>query len=238
MLVAHRGFRTKQGENRLVDFESALKYAKGVEFDIRLTKDKQVIIFHDHNFKRIGKVDGRVRNFTYEEIKNIAYFKKHREWLPPLLSEFRLLLGHKYAFINIEIKPDYYTKKDYAIIFNEIELFKDLKAQIVVSSFSKKDQNEILKIDKRFKTGYLFWGMKNIDVNLAKKFDYLHPWVKNINSAKNIKFFKNLKMKMNVWTYVDIKDYDFSKKTYGDLIYGYIFDWNEQIALKNFDEKQ
>ncbi|WP_236608520.1 glycerophosphodiester phosphodiesterase [Spiroplasma taiwanense] len=76
ILVAHRGFRNPNGENRFIDFQNALKKCRAVEFDIRMTKDKKIIIFHDHNFKRIGSIDETVRSFTYEEIKNINYFKK------------------------------------------------------------------------------------------------------------------------------------------------------------------
>ncbi|MBY7703735.1 hypothetical protein JIY74_26065 [Vibrio harveyi] len=77
ILVAHRGFRGLFGENRVFDFENALKITKAVEFDIRLTRDNQVIIFHDHNFKRIGKLNKTVKSMTYDEIKEIPYFKEN-----------------------------------------------------------------------------------------------------------------------------------------------------------------
>ncbi|PPJ44886.1 glycerophosphodiester phosphodiesterase, partial [Rhizobium sp. KAs_5_22] len=71
----------------MIDFTDALKTCKAVEFDIRLTKDKQIIIFHDHNFKRIGNLDKTVKSMTFSEIKQMKYFKKNPEKLPPLFVD-------------------------------------------------------------------------------------------------------------------------------------------------------
>jgi glycerophosphoryl diester phosphodiesterase len=77
MLVAHRGFRTKTKENRMIDFVEALKVCKAVEFDIRMTKDKKIIIFHDHNLKRIAGLNKTIRLLTYDEIKKLDFFTKN-----------------------------------------------------------------------------------------------------------------------------------------------------------------
>jgi len=107
MLVAHRGFKKLTGENRMIDFRNALKVCKAVEFDIRMTKDNKIIIFHDHHFKRIGHTDQTVKNLTYNEIKNIDFFKKNTEYLPSLfIEDFIKELADQYEMINVEIKPD------------------------------------------------------------------------------------------------------------------------------------
>lgn len=224
MLVAHRGFRNSSQENRWIDFKKALKFAKAVEFDIRLTKDCKVIIFHDYNFKRIGKYNQRVKSLTYQEIKNLPYFQQFPEWTPLLLKDFRDSLGSKYDFINIEIKPDYYSSKEYEIILDEIRTFKKLKSEIVVSSFSKKDQQQILTLNSRFKKGYLFEKMSQFDKTIAQKFDYLHPPISVINRYKNHQFFVDFNKPMNVWTYKRSEQAQKSHRLYNGLINGYISD--------------
>ena len=34
-----------------------------------MTKDKQLVVFHDGNLKRVCGVDGFVKDYTYEELK-------------------------------------------------------------------------------------------------------------------------------------------------------------------------
>ncbi len=231
MLVAHRGFRNSWRENRLIDFQDALNIAPAVEFDIRLTKDKKIIIFHDHNFVRIGKVNEKVKNLTYEEIKQLPFFVKNTNWTPTLLDDFKNIIGDRYEFINIEIKPDYYSVSDYEIIINQIRKFKNLKAEIVVSSFSKRDQEVILTLEPRFKKGYLFEKLSHFDEKFAQNFDYLHPPVSLINRKKNVDYFKKLNKLMNPWTYKLDAQAQKSYRLYGKLIYGYISDKSDLKIL-------
>ena len=51
--IAHRGFKGKYPENTLLAFEKAIDVgADGVEFDVQLTKDGEVVIIHDETLDR------------------------------------------------------------------------------------------------------------------------------------------------------------------------------------------
>jgi glycerophosphoryl diester phosphodiesterase len=52
-VLGHRGFRGRL-ENTLPAFRRALKYADGIEFDIRLTGDGKLVIHHDDSFYADG----------------------------------------------------------------------------------------------------------------------------------------------------------------------------------------
>ncbi|EOA07299.1 Glycerophosphoryl diester phosphodiesterase [Mycoplasma yeatsii 13926] len=234
ILVAHRGFRGLFGENRVFDFENALKITKAVEFDIRLTRDNQVIIFHDHNFKRIGKLNRTVKSMTYDEIKQIPYFKENPLWLPPLFEEFMDQHLNQYEMINVEIKPDNYTKDQLDIVFKSIEKYTNKGVEIIVSSFSPNVLNEILKRkNNNYKTGYLFEKMSQFDIELGKKFDFLHPPISLLKKAKNQELFLKLNIPLNVWTFKKMKDVDRLHSMYKDLINGYISDYPELYPSKN-----
>ncbi|ASZ09382.1 glycerophosphodiester phosphodiesterase [Mesoplasma chauliocola] len=208
-LVAHRGFRAPGRENRMIDFTDALKTCKAVEFDIRLTKDKQIIIFHDHNFKRIGNLDKTVKSMTFSEIKQMKYFKKNPEKLPPLfVDDFVEKISSKYDFINVEIKPDRNTKEEFEIIKKGLEKLRSkTKAEIVVSSFGYEALKFISSLDEnKFKKGYLTEYVKKVDFKLIKKFDYLHPYVGNLKSKGSKEIVKKINLPMNVWTFKNDKD--------------------------------
>ncbi|WP_425382575.1 glycerophosphodiester phosphodiesterase family protein [Spiroplasma endosymbiont of Melieria omissa] len=99
LLVAHRGFRSTEGENRIIDFQNALKICQAVEFDIRLTKDNKVIIFHDDTFERIANNKSEVSSLLYEEIINLEFFKNNKDWIPPLFNDFMRLLCNLCIFV-------------------------------------------------------------------------------------------------------------------------------------------
>ncbi len=227
MLVAHRGFRSINGENRMVDFENALKYCKAVEFDIRLTKDKKIIIFHDHNFSRIGDCNERVKSLTYEEIKNINFFKNNKEFLPPLfIEDFVDKLAVKYSMINVEIKPDRYSIQDFNIIKEALLILrKKTQAEIIVSSFGVSCLEFINKLPVEFKKAYLAVGLGNIDYSLLKKFDYLNLCITTLKQKKNISIIKQINMPLNIWTFKNNEEVKLMISYYGlDLIHSFISD--------------
>ena len=60
---AHRGLHnngSEAPENSMAAFKKAVKAGYGIELDIQLTKDKQVVVFHDDFLKRICGVEGKI----------------------------------------------------------------------------------------------------------------------------------------------------------------------------------
>lgn len=67
---AHRGLYDEDApENSLKAIGNAIEAGYAIELDVRLTKDKQVVAFHDNELKRMTGVEGRVRDFTLEELR-------------------------------------------------------------------------------------------------------------------------------------------------------------------------
>ena len=51
--IAHRGFSGKYPENTMLAFKKAIEAgADGVEFDVHLTKDGEIVIIHDERIDR------------------------------------------------------------------------------------------------------------------------------------------------------------------------------------------
>ena len=89
---AHRGLHYGQiPENSLAAFKEAAKQGYGVEFDVHLTKDKQLVVFHDDTLLRMTGEDIPISNLTYAELSE--YRLKNTDEKIPLLQEVFEALG-------------------------------------------------------------------------------------------------------------------------------------------------
>ena len=72
-IFAHRGYSQKHPEMTRVAYQAAIEAgADGFECDVRLTKDKKVICFHDANTKRITGNYELVSRLAAQELINKA----------------------------------------------------------------------------------------------------------------------------------------------------------------------
>ncbi len=75
---AHRGLHGTVGgydsyaaENSLTAFSRAVEHGFGIELDVRLTKDGEVVVFHDDTLDRVCGVSGRVDAYTLSELSSV-----------------------------------------------------------------------------------------------------------------------------------------------------------------------
>lgn len=104
ILYAHRGLHdntTDAPENSLRAFKRAVDAGYGIEMDVQLSKDKIPVVFHDFTLKRICGVEGKVSDYTYEEL--LAYSLYETDQKIPKLEEVLKLVDGKVPLI-IEYK--------------------------------------------------------------------------------------------------------------------------------------
>ncbi|MCD8038118.1 MAG: glycerophosphodiester phosphodiesterase [Lachnospiraceae bacterium] len=74
-MYAHRGLHgTKDGdalppENSYSAIKLAADKGYGIEFDVHLTKDGILVVFHDDTLSRVCGVNGYLKDYTFEELK-------------------------------------------------------------------------------------------------------------------------------------------------------------------------
>lgn len=111
---AHRGCSQMYPENTLLAFEKAIeiKGITGIELDIQLTKDGEIVVIHDERVDRTTEGIGVVRDYTLSEIKKLHIYADTNpsQSVPTMeevfdLLEERLKLGLK---LNIELKNSNY----------------------------------------------------------------------------------------------------------------------------------
>ena len=89
---AHRGLHGDGiPENSLAAFKAAKEANLCVEFDVQFTKDKQVVVFHDGDLKRMCGVDKKILDLTYDELA--PYRLAGTSEKIPLLTEVLGVLG-------------------------------------------------------------------------------------------------------------------------------------------------
>ncbi len=70
---AHRGCSQRYPENTLLAFEKAasIQSLTGIELDIQLTKDGELVVIHDERVDRTTDGTGFVRDFSLTELKKL-----------------------------------------------------------------------------------------------------------------------------------------------------------------------
>lgn len=100
---AHRGLHDgnkKVAENSLLGFKRALEAGYGMELDVQLTRDDQLVVFHDKDLKRVCGVNVEIATQTYDQLKE--YILPGGQQIP-LFSEVLKLVDGKVPLI-VEIK--------------------------------------------------------------------------------------------------------------------------------------
>ncbi len=150
LIIAHRGANRFALENSITAFKKAVRLGcDGVEFDVRLTKDNKVVVFHDDDLKRLFQIEEIVRDVSYENLKRITGGKI------PLLSEV-LRVVKDMKFINIELKID----GRFSGVLEEqvLKITKpfDIYHKILFSSFNPLSIGLIKRLKRDANTGFLF----------------------------------------------------------------------------------
>lgn len=112
-IIAHRGSRGNRPENTLEAFQEALKVSSdGIELDVHLSKDGQVVVIHDETVDRTTSGKGYVKDMTLKQLKELdagSWFDpKYSNARIPTLQEVLDLLAenHFSGVLNVELKTD------------------------------------------------------------------------------------------------------------------------------------
>ena len=182
---AHRGCSLAYPENTLSAFRAAaeIKGIAGIELDIQLTKDKEIVVIHDETVDRTTNGTGNVENFTLEEIKELEIAGKDgvTERIPTMEEVLQLL--QKYCqenglLINIELKNSKVRYEGMEEMLLELVQKYHLKDYVIYSSFLPESMRLMKELDASVQTGILGsneeWCREQMKLTNA---DAIHPWI-------------------------------------------------------------
>ena len=107
-IIAHRGASHDAPENTLASVNLAWqRNARSVEIDVYLSRDKQVVVYHDKTTKRIGGRDRAVKDQTLEELRqlDVGSWKNPEfkgEQIPTLDDVLETVPAGSHLFIEIK----------------------------------------------------------------------------------------------------------------------------------------
>ena len=103
---AHRGlWNDRRPENSLSAFRAAAEAGFGIELDVHLTRDGQLIVHHDNSLKRMCGVDKRIAQTTLAEIRNCRLLQTE-EPVPTLDEVLEAVAGRVPLLIEVKVEEN------------------------------------------------------------------------------------------------------------------------------------
>lgn len=213
LIVAHRGDSANAPENTLAAFRLALENgADGIELDVILSADQQLVVIHDDTLDRTSNGHGKVGDSPLAALRELdagAWFGSEFEGETiPLLDEVFSELGGKFL-INVELK-NYKTPKD-QLTELVVAMVKrhGLRDSVLLSSFNGRNLARAKSLAPEIRTGLLTLpGLLGLPLRgfFGRRYgaDDLHPFHRDV-SVKMVQSRHQLGQKVNVWT-VDVPD--------------------------------
>ncbi|AWB43186.1 hypothetical protein DCC85_02340 [Paenibacillus sp. CAA11] len=180
---AHRGAAGHCPENTMVSFRRALELgATGIETDVQMTKDGELVLIHDESLKRTTGREAWINDVTLEEVRELdagawygAEFAGERI---PRLDELLELLKDRSTILNIELKNGMVQYPELeAKVIQAVRRY-EMSERVVISSFNHYSLAVCKQIAPEIRTGLLYgeglyepWKYAHT-VNA----DALHPW--------------------------------------------------------------
>lgn len=147
--IAHRGLHNRDRsipENSLAAFDAAVSSGYGIELDVQLSKDGQVVVFHDDTLLRVCGVDSRVDELDLAELRQLRLCGT--EETIPLLSEVLSCVKGRVPLI-VELKNG---KRNKELCKKTYELMRCYNGEFCIESFNplivrwfKKHAPEVLR---------------------------------------------------------------------------------------------
>jgi glycerophosphoryl diester phosphodiesterase len=212
---AHRGASGHAPQNTLAAFLLAAEMgADGVELDVHLAKDGEVVVVHDATVDATTDGQGRVGSMTVSELQTLDaggwYSEQFAGEHIPTLQEVFDAIGHR-LLINVEIKtePGHHPM---ALEAEVVRLIEDnhIVDRIIVSSFSPKSLRRVRKLNPNIPLGLLYGKPEPAFLPLLLRwlsvpYDALHPEHSMVH-PRYLAQAKRWSKRMNVWTVNDADD--------------------------------
>ncbi len=137
---AHRGLHGDGiPENSLTAFKKAADNGYGIELDLQLSKDGEVMVFHDYSLKRMTGHDANHNDLTLDELKKLRLYAFDEngtststdETIPTLKEVLSAVDGR--VPILVELKGE---STDTSLCLKADEILRNYKGKYIIESFN------------------------------------------------------------------------------------------------------
>lgn len=197
-IIAHRGYWNTEGSAqnsiRAIELADEIK-AYGSEFDVHLTSDNVLVVFHD---RKIDSID--IQQTPYADLKNITI--ANGEKIPTLDQLLERAKSLKHTKLIFELKSHSTPERDREAAKYSVDMIneKGLTKQTEYIAFSLEAAKELHRLSPETPVYYLNGDLspKELkDLGLAGLDYHYGVMRKNPNWFKEA---KDLGLKINIWT--------------------------------------
>ena len=204
---AHRGASAYAPENTLEAFRLAAEMgADGVELDVQLSRDKELVVAHDETIDRVSSGTGYIKDYTLAQLKGFSFnrlFPAFKDARIPTLKEVYELLKPTGLTVNVELKTGIILYPDIEKKVLALTAFMGMEDRVIYSSFCHPSLVKIKELDGNSRTGLLYsdgwidaasYGRHTVGA------DALHPALYHLQDLSLIPSARRQGLAVNVWT--------------------------------------
>ncbi|MGM0410951.1 MAG: glycerophosphodiester phosphodiesterase family protein [Bacillota bacterium] len=181
-ILAHRGVSGDEAENSKEAFKKALEIgADGVELDVHLSADNELVVIHDERVDRVSNGKGFVKDMTLDELKNLTLRGKNKSKILTLRESLDIIKDFK--IINLELKNNYFNYDEIENKVIEILQEYQIEDKTIISSFNHYSIKKITDMKMNITTGILYMATIFHPWNYAKKIgvEFINPHFSALN---------------------------------------------------------
>ena len=182
---AHRGLHDNHSdapENSMKAFQKAVDAGYGIEMDIQLTKDKIPVVFHDETLNRMCGVEGKVWEFTFEELQKLTLAESEERI--PKFEDVLALVGGKVPLI-VEYKLDVPSTEVCEIADPMLQAYNGIYCIESFHPFAVKwyreHRPEVIRgqlsqdfsKQEKYKGKFIYWLLSNLLTNVLTRPDFI-----------------------------------------------------------------
>jgi glycerophosphoryl diester phosphodiesterase len=206
-VLGHRGARRRAPENTIAAFDLALEEgADGVELDVRLSRDGEVVVIHDADLGRVteGRDTRRVEDLDVSELCQVELGDGVRV---PRLVEVLDWARRRHARVNVELKRDVTRRTQFVWRTTRLVAMEpDAADRLIFSSFDPRLVAAVAWLVPWVPAGWLITSPAKVPGrSVAERLvgaSAVHPKA-SLVSAASIEPWQRAHLPVNVWTVND-----------------------------------
>ena len=208
LIWAHRGASGYAPENTIAAFEKAVELgAYGVELDIQMTRDHEIVVLHDETIDRTSTGKGWLKDFAFPELRHFDFsYQKKFPGSPrmhiPRMSEVFALIKPTGLSINIELKTGvvFYEGIEEAIL--DMTARYGMEDRVIYSSFNHYTLRKLKYLNPQVKVGLLYSdGYIDMPAYARQQgAEALHPALYNLQYPGFMEDCRNRGIQVRPWT--------------------------------------
>ncbi len=205
-IFAHRGASQYAPENTMAAFALAQEQkADGIELDVQLSKDGEVVVIHDETIDRVSNGKGAVGDFTLEELRAFSFGNGMEgygsEGIPTLREVLQMIRPWEMK-LNIELKTGIYWYPQMEEKVVRLVREEGMEDRVIYSSFNHYSISRIQELAPEARTAWLFGDVMLDVAGYARKHGVhgLHPALYHVKMADFLKQYLESGLDVRVWT--------------------------------------